>query len=73
MVAQIIWFGVKNLFDPLRQRVNEPTRCEPHISLILFFWRYGADLQHLTLVLLAKYLDRSADLNLLIFLLFLTK
>src|SRR5207244_5048855 len=73
VVAQIVWFGVENLFDPLGQRINEPTRREPRINLILFFLRYGADLQHLPLVFLAKYLDRSADLNLLVFLLFLTK
>src|SRR5438445_12356046 len=73
VVAQIVWFGIENLFDSLRQRVYEPARCEPHINLIFFFLRYGADLQHLTLVLLAKYLDRSADLNLLVFLLFRTE
>ena len=63
-VAQIVRLGAQNFFDLFRQRVNETRAREPHIDLVLFFFRNAADLQHLPLlVLVAKNRDRAPGLG----------
>src|SRR5438105_12729568 len=47
-VAEIVRLCVDRLLDLFWQRVNETARREPHVNLLLFFFRNTADLKHLT-------------------------